>query len=157
MEVRREDLAKIDELVSVRPLGGELLTAVQILWTKSFAGTIQGMGLCNYKRWMRSVMERVLSRAVVFGVVDEQSPQWIYGWACFEWLGEDLPVVHYAYIKRDWRHKYGMLERMANAAGITRRTALIYTFKTNPGEYLARNHQAPAQYIPIERFLEEHR
>jgi len=151
-----QEQAKIDALVSVSPMPAALEYVCRATWATNVGAGIRGMGRENFKAWFGSVLDRTLERATLYAILDRQSPDYLYGWICFEWLSDDLPVIHYCYVKHDWRRN-GLLSRLAMAAGVTRETDLVYTFKTPAGRHQIKAHRGAAEYIPIETYLKDYR
>jgi hypothetical protein len=80
-------------------------------WAKSYRSSLYA-GPCPNHLWheqMKSVLDGVLDRGayIVMAVADDDRDH-ILGWACFERSKCGVSVVHYVFVKDDWREEYGL-------------------------------------------------
>jgi hypothetical protein len=87
----------------------------------------------------RAVIEQLLERWGVQVIMaydpDDEPPNDLYGYLVYE-DGFDRPVVHYAYVKDEYRKK-GVLKYMLKKAGI--RSTYFTTFKTSDSTSYMKN------------------
>ena len=104
-------------------------------WAHSFKGS-QWAGVIPNNEWhasMKNIIDQLASRGmqVIMAVADDDRDQ-IMGYVAFEKSLAGIPVVHYVFVKDDFR-KEGLGKALL---GVTGDGSFIYTFRTEDSQYL---------------------
>lgn len=92
----------------VRPYNDTDVPFITNSWLKSAhsCGTSYHVRNTIYYKGMVPLINKLIDRAGVLVVCDPAAPNVIIGWMCAEWIDvghKDEPVIHYIYVKRDFR------------------------------------------------------
>jgi GNAT superfamily N-acetyltransferase len=104
-------------------------------WAHSFKGS-PWAGVVPNNDWhasMKNIIDQLQTRGseVVMAVADDDRDQ-IMGYVCYEKSLAGIPVIHYIFVKDDFRR-----EGLGTALlGVTGNGSLIYTFRTEDSQYL---------------------
>lgn len=81
--------------------------------------------------YSEAIRQLVARGALLFMAVNPANPAHILGYMCCEWTRDQVPVVHFMFVKdlyREWKSE--LYESLLSAAGIDPTSKFFYTFKT---------------------------
>jgi hypothetical protein len=122
--------------LAYRPAAEPDMVLVVDSWVESYR-TAHAAGLIAMEDWrdiMRAQVRKVLARPggecwVAHKPGDDGSGADLYGWLALE-RGHSIPLVHYVYVKQNYRRIFGIGRGLFRAAGIDPAAEFSYTCKT---------------------------
>lgn len=129
-------MANLVDLIVFRSMSREDYNFVLSSWAHSFKGS-PWAGMVPNNEWhpmMKKCIDQLLSRGarVVLAVADDDRDQ-ILGYICYEKSVCGMPVVHYVFVKDDFRKEHGLGKALL---GVTGDGSFIYTYRTLDMQYL---------------------
>ncbi len=115
-------------------------------WAKSMKNS-EFAGVCPNNEWhrlMKMVLDGVLDRGaeIVVAVSDEDRDH-ILGWTCYERSLSGVSVVHYVFVKDDFREDHGIGKALL---GIAAQGYFVYTCSTHDARYLTKGRKC--KFVP---------
>lgn len=109
-------------------------------WLKSNrdAPMVQGIPNTVYYHYHHKILEELIPRSLVLVACDPEDTGYIYGWACAEVVDTAL-VVHYVYVRYDWRRKGVAKAMMDVLMDAESPPAVIHTHRTHTARKILRN------------------
>ena len=133
-----ENLKRRSELpIRIRPMtqGDEPL--VLSSWKKSYADAVDWArteaGRAHYYTHVNGVLPRLLDGSRTAIACNPLDAEHVFGWACVDRDESEGAVLHYAYVKRDYRGM-GVARRLLESLGIREGARVIVTHWTDACE-----------------------
>jgi hypothetical protein len=108
-------------------------------WLKSYLGSTATKGIPGpvYFDAHHKVIEALLVKCKVTVLCDAKDNSQIFGYLVYE-VVDEVPVVHYAYIKHVYR-KLGLLKMLLSDAKLGKETSLFYSHNTDVAYKISKN------------------
>jgi hypothetical protein len=101
----------------------------------------------TYNKFHKLLLDRCLANSITLVACDPEMPSVIYGILVVQpSVGKDLPVLHYVFVKRQFRLK-GVAAGLMAFAGLTKDTPFWFSHMTYAGETLWKLYPR-AEYCP---------
>lgn len=117
-------------------------------WLKSYQSSVSAKLLSPtiYFQFHHKVIEQLLQRCAVVVACQQQDPTQVYGYLVYE-VVDDVPVIHYAYVKHAFR-QMGIYSLLLAATTLSSRNQAFYTHETHTALKLIRAKSLPMVYNP---------
>lgn len=129
------------EEIKVRNSNPEDTAFIVSTWEKHFrkhnTGIVFFVRKETYDEWHPKVIKRILQRPTtnVLVAADKEDPSVIYGYLCYEKLSDNLAVIHYCYIKSNFR-KMGIAKELLKKSEIDLEKQVEFTHDTNEMKWI---------------------